>query len=375
MLYNEIAEQFITKLTAYTKYNINIMDDKGIIIASRNPERIGSFHEAAFDIISNNLDIIHVSDLDNMIGTRPGVNLPLTHQGKVIGVIGVTGNPEEVHPIALIVKMSMETMLDYEALRERDSRRQNLKEQFFSQLIYNTNVSRAELKKQASQLSYSEKHIRIPIFIRIDDREDLSSLLARIKEGNDHTSQDISMVTRENGILIYKCLPDHQDIFSDYKYILAEYLHDYLMYSKENGLANHFYVGTMQDQFNYYSCSYQHCLWLEKHYEKNPHTVYFYDHVDHYMKSIISEIEYHRIFNCLGKKLDEKYISSYKDTLQALKENNYNLVTASRQMYVHKNTLAFRFEKLKKRLNMNPIRSSGDREFMEYLLYYLQQKK
>jgi len=38
MLYHEIAEKFITRLTAYTKYNINIMDDKGVIIASRNPE-------------------------------------------------------------------------------------------------------------------------------------------------------------------------------------------------------------------------------------------------------------------------------------------------------------------------------------------------
>ena len=84
MLYHEIAEKFITRLTAYTKYNINIMDDKGVIIASRNPERVGTFHEAAFDIVKNKREIIEVSQEDRMLGTRPGVNLPLLHQNRVM---------------------------------------------------------------------------------------------------------------------------------------------------------------------------------------------------------------------------------------------------------------------------------------------------
>ena len=40
----EIARKFIERLTAYTSYNVNIMNERGIIIASRNPERIGTFH-------------------------------------------------------------------------------------------------------------------------------------------------------------------------------------------------------------------------------------------------------------------------------------------------------------------------------------------
>lgn len=62
------AEKFITKLTAYTSYNINIMNQKGIIIASRNPERVGDFHEIAFDMISEHKDVIEVSEQEEFLG-------------------------------------------------------------------------------------------------------------------------------------------------------------------------------------------------------------------------------------------------------------------------------------------------------------------
>ena len=42
-----LAKKFIERITQYTEYNVNIMDEKGIIIASKNTSRIGTFHEVA----------------------------------------------------------------------------------------------------------------------------------------------------------------------------------------------------------------------------------------------------------------------------------------------------------------------------------------
>ncbi|MFR3227950.1 MAG: sugar diacid recognition domain-containing protein, partial [Mediterraneibacter gnavus] len=36
-----LAEKLIEQVTKYTSYNVNIMNEQGVIIASRNPERIG----------------------------------------------------------------------------------------------------------------------------------------------------------------------------------------------------------------------------------------------------------------------------------------------------------------------------------------------
>ena len=50
MLENSLAEKLIEQVTKYTSYNVNIMNEQGVIIASRNPERIGKFHEVAWQI-------------------------------------------------------------------------------------------------------------------------------------------------------------------------------------------------------------------------------------------------------------------------------------------------------------------------------------
>ena len=60
----EIARKFIERLTTYTSYNVNIMNERGIIIASRNPERVGTFHEIAYDIITQNKPMIEVTTAD-----------------------------------------------------------------------------------------------------------------------------------------------------------------------------------------------------------------------------------------------------------------------------------------------------------------------
>ena len=148
----EIARKFIERLTTYTSYNVNIMNERGIIIASRNPERVGTFHEIAYDIITQNKPMIEVTTADEFLGVQPGVNLLLLHEGKGVGVIGVTGNPAEVKSIAMIIKMSMESMLEYEHEKELSSRRRNQKEKFAYQLIYENNPDIQSLRLLAQKL-------------------------------------------------------------------------------------------------------------------------------------------------------------------------------------------------------------------------------
>lgn len=38
-----------------------------------------------------------------------------------------------------------------------------------------------------------------------------------------------------------------------------------------------------------------------------------------------------------------------------MKKNNYNIVASSKELYIHKNTLAFQFNKIRDRLDRNPI--------------------
>ena len=58
MIRPEMAQKFIDQITDYTEYNINIMDESGVIIASRSKDRIGTYHEAADRIVRGKEDIV-----------------------------------------------------------------------------------------------------------------------------------------------------------------------------------------------------------------------------------------------------------------------------------------------------------------------------
>lgn len=367
MFYEEIAERFIARLTAYTDYNINIMNNKGIIIASRNPERIGTFHEIAFDIVTNRKDMIEVTESSKFVGVYPGVNLLLTQNGLPVGVIGVTGAPPEVKPVALIIKMAMETMLEYEYQKELSNKRQNLKERFIHQLLYDRDPDHLELGILAEKLNYREEYLRIPILCSTPKGEHPESFQRKIKTSTLHTSQDISIITRNKQLLIFKTLSRYSDILSDYRQIIREYLESFPQHTE----GCKFYVGTVQDYFHNYQNAFLHCSWLQNHAVSDDYIVFFYDYIDDYMKDTIPKIELHKIFHCFKKELKEKDIQSYLEIIGTLKKNNYNMAASSAELFIHKNTLAFRLDKIRNRFQLNPFQDSSSKEFMEYFYYYL----
>ena len=96
MIKPELARRFIEEFTRYTEYNINIMNEKGIIIASADKERVGDFHEVAWRMLRGSEDMAVTAGQTGYPGVKPGMNLVLTVDGKREGVVGLTGDPEEI---------------------------------------------------------------------------------------------------------------------------------------------------------------------------------------------------------------------------------------------------------------------------------------
>ena len=60
-------------------------------------------------------------------------------------------------------------------------------------------------------------------------------------------------------------------------------------------------------------------------------------------------------------------------TIQALVENNMDLVSSAEYLFIHRNTMVFRMNQLKKYLNINPLHTDNDR-FQLTLLYHYYRK-
>lgn len=101
-----LAQTIVEAARDVVGYDINFIGPDGIVLASTMPERIGTFHAAALRAYDR-AEPLEVGDGDSFPGARRGINYPVLVGGARVGVIGVTGEPEACRPVgALLVKMT-----------------------------------------------------------------------------------------------------------------------------------------------------------------------------------------------------------------------------------------------------------------------------
>lgn len=116
-----IAQTIVEEISREIKEHINFMDGQGKIIASTDPVRIGMLHEGAARVIRDHLKELYITSEMESTTTRKGINLPITVNGEIVGVVGITGEKERVAGYGNIVRRMTEIMVEDSLLR--DSRR------------------------------------------------------------------------------------------------------------------------------------------------------------------------------------------------------------------------------------------------------------
>ncbi|RRQ28097.1 hypothetical protein DK926_09415 [Rhodococcus sp. Eu-32] len=111
MLTAELAQRVVDQVRPVVEHNVNIMDDRGVIIASADPARLGTSHDGAIAALAKR-DIVRIArDREQ---SKAGVNVPLVIDGEAVGVVGVTGKPSVVEPVARLVVLTVTLLLRQE---------------------------------------------------------------------------------------------------------------------------------------------------------------------------------------------------------------------------------------------------------------------
>ncbi|WP_125772059.1 CdaR family transcriptional regulator [Companilactobacillus furfuricola] len=105
----KLAQSIVDKMMKTIPYNINIMNEKGYIIASGDKSRINTLHVGAIDSIDSDQILPMVQSYG--IHGQPGVNMPVKFQQQTIGVVGITGDPKIVAPLASLLKVATELLI------------------------------------------------------------------------------------------------------------------------------------------------------------------------------------------------------------------------------------------------------------------------
>jgi carbohydrate diacid regulator len=165
-----IAMQIVSRTMSILGHNVNVMNNRGVILGSGDNLRIGAIHEGALLAITQNRVVEITSEAaSGLIGVKPGINLPLHYQGQIIGVIGITGEFKEITPYGQLLKMTAEIIVEQANLQDKLQWENRQKEEFILQLIKGDLRDKPQLIEWASQLGISLETPRVAAIIEVSD--------------------------------------------------------------------------------------------------------------------------------------------------------------------------------------------------------------
>lgn len=99
----KLAQQIVATVKDVCGQNVNFIDHTGMIYASTDERRIGSFHEIGKQAAEKG-EMLEVDTDSLFAGTQKGVNLPVFHNGSFVAVIGISGPPDQVRKYAYLAE-------------------------------------------------------------------------------------------------------------------------------------------------------------------------------------------------------------------------------------------------------------------------------
>lgn len=372
-----LAQKFIEKTAKHLEYNINIMNDKGIIIASKDATRVGNFHEVAYSMLEGTRDSGIVTEDQVFLGTKPGVNLFIDYKNKHVGVICVTGNPENVHAFANLVKTSMEAMLEYELHMESERKRKGKAEQLLYYALFEDQVDPAIMSRMCDRAEINKEVARVCVLIKPDPLYKTSRVIEALTRADGFNNNDLIAIARNDDVILFKSIAIQVDeAVKTYKKVLDKYIQNFYqeLPSDFNKDVIKVYIGTLQNHIHKYRDSYIHAQDLSMQARGLNNIVYFNDRVLNYYRNQATIKAYDEVFNIYEDVFSRDERKQLIEIANALRNNNYNVVYSAKELFIHRNTMLFRLNKIKETLNIDPISNPSDREFFSELAYYFNNK-
>ncbi len=155
----KFAQSLVDIVAAELNKNVNILDNRGVIIASFSRERIGQIHEAGAKMLnSGDIEEFHVSQKEelHLKGMRKGFNVPILFEGQCVGVIGVTGDPKTAKPYARLAARFVEANLQSNERQEKLVRALKEKEELHGMFLNKMIHIQEEERKRISRELHDE---------------------------------------------------------------------------------------------------------------------------------------------------------------------------------------------------------------------------
>ena len=121
----EIAQEIACEADKIINHGVLITDENGYVIGSSDPNRINTLHEASLLVMKRRKPAyLNAEACTKYAGTRPGVTFPVSLSGNIVGSVGITGQLEDVAQFGQLIRMFVEVFLKDHLNQEMDDLRE-----------------------------------------------------------------------------------------------------------------------------------------------------------------------------------------------------------------------------------------------------------
>lgn len=348
----KLAQQIANTVKDVCGQNINFIDIHGIIYASTTEMRIGDFHEIGLQVATSG-STIEVYEKDTYHGTKEGINIPVLHNGDIISVIGISGNPDEVRKYAHLA-LRITKLLIREHEMEAFNRSKKEKENHIVRAITKEEHHNWDyLLPVLSEYNITEKMQLKVVVLRLNSRYNIMNIPLI-----EHTIHELF---RNCGIAlsIYDYPNEYIALLPESLYASAEPL--LRKFAEEHKQIIKIGIGNSQTIFQLKE-SYHFCeIALRCTQYSNLSIITFED------------MDLGIILGSIGRKYNQLYCNKTISSLEAedielltvYYEENMSLVHTCERLFLHKNTLQYRLDRIYRNCGYNP------RDFRHAVILYL----
>lgn len=164
---HDLAQDIVDRAMAILPYNVNVMDSQGLILGSGEPDRINTRHEGAQLVLANGRVVeIDAQTAIHLKGVQPGINLPLMLDHRLIGVLGITGEPDQLRTYAALVRMTAEMLVGQRNQQAEQQWRRQRCDDLLALLLSESDTS-SRLTDEAQQLGLKPHLPRVPFLFEL----------------------------------------------------------------------------------------------------------------------------------------------------------------------------------------------------------------
>lgn len=340
MLTKVLAEAIVSETSKVLSLNVNIMDLDGIIIASKNSSRISQFHEGALMVLKGKKDIkIFKEDTKKYQGTHEGINIPIEFNDEIVGVIGITGNPNEVEEIANIVKILAELLLKQAHLTSANEWK-NIQQSLIIEELLHPFINIANLKRMLFNLEITIEENYFVSVVEISDQFDTST-----KDYLIFMNDLVSNATLHKKMSINRYLL----VFSLSAQSVDATLEHFKKFTPLVNNVKIVYTTPITNITNL-KAAYEECELILNLNLNIKSTIINYEH--HQLEGMLSQIPSAAITKFLFNP-NYRYIIENEQLLSTFISSNLNINIAANALFIHPNTLKYRLNKIHKETSLN----------------------